>query len=71
MALAALTACATTTPVPTPCVTQLPAKPVYLMDRLPVDASHAEVARAMAADLIMAATYIDTLHSIMEACYVR
>lgn len=71
VAVATLTACSTVQPYPVPCVDSLPLKPIWLTDRLPVDASHAEIARAMASDLVVAAAHINTLHSIMEACYDR
>lgn len=72
--LAWLAGCATPVaervPVPVPCITyaDIPAEPDYLMDRLPADASPAEVMRASLADLLASINHAFQLRAVLGAC---
>lgn len=61
-------------PVPVPCVAaeEIPPEPDWVSNRLPPDASAAEIVRAAGADLLLAVEHAFQLRALLGACtYAR
>lgn len=67
-----LTGCAATSlvPVPTPCIAaaDVPPEPAYSTDKLPPDASDAELVRGAWVDYVTARNDSTTLRALIGAC---
>jgi len=55
-------------PVHTPCVKDVPARPVYEFDKLPLNAPSGEKVLALARDWIVGRKYEDNLEVVLAGC---
>lgn len=55
-------------PIPVPCVSAIPVRPESALDRLPLEASVFESAKALLVDRERIGAYTGNLEALLEAC---